>query len=200
LSDDGSITRWFGPLQAGDREAAQRLWQHFASRLIALARVRLRAAPRRAADEEDAVLSAFDSFCRGAEQGRYPRLHDRGDLWNLLVAITVRKASDQVNRERRQKRGGGAVLSEADLAQRSDDNQAFDEIIGTEPTPQMAAEMAEQCHKLLETLPDVELRSIALWRMEGYTNAEIAGKLDCARSTIQRKLQLIQARWEQQVY
>ena len=69
MSDDGSVTRWFGPLRAGDHEAAQRLWQHFASRLVGLARARLRAAPRRAADEEDAVLSAFDSFCRGAEQG-----------------------------------------------------------------------------------------------------------------------------------
>jgi DNA-directed RNA polymerase specialized sigma24 family protein len=199
LSNDGSITRWFGSLQAGNREAAQGLWQRFANRLIGLARARLQAAPRRAADEEDAVLSAFDSFCRGAEQGRFPQLQDRGDLWNLLVAITVRKVSDQVNRERRQKRGGGAVLCEADLPISSDNDRELDEIIRVEPTPQMVVEMAEQCQKLLESLPDVELRSIALWKMEGYTNAEIAGKLDCARSTIQRKLQLIQARWEQHV-
>src|SRR4051812_20737915 len=104
MSEDGSITHWFDSLQAGNRAAALGLWQRFASRLIALARVRLQAAPRRAADEEDAVLSAFDSFCRGAEQGRFPQVQDRGDLWNLLVAITVRKVSDQVNHERGQKR------------------------------------------------------------------------------------------------
>ena len=110
MSDDRSITRWFDSLQAGNREAAQELWRHFAGRLIGLARGRLREAPRRAADEEDVVLSAFDSFCRGAEQGRFPQVQDRGDLWNLLVTITVRKASDQLQHERRQKRGGGAGI------------------------------------------------------------------------------------------
>ena len=188
MSDGGSITRWFDSLQAGDREAAQGLWRRFASRLIGLARARLRAAPRRAADEEDAVLSAFGSFCRGAEQGRFPQVHDRGDLWNLLVAITIRKVSDQVQHERRQKRGGGAVLGEADLARGSDADGAFEDIIAREPTPQLAAEMAEQCHRLLELLQDEDLRSIALLKMEGYTNDEIASRLDCVRSTVQRKL------------
>jgi DNA-directed RNA polymerase specialized sigma24 family protein len=198
MSESGSITRWFDSLQEGNREAAQALWRRFASRLIDLARARLRAAPRRAADEEDAVLSAFDSFCRGAEEGRFPQVQDRGDLWNLLVAITVRKVSDQVHHERRQKRGGGAVLGEADLARRSED-QAFEDVIGSEPTPQLAAEMAEQFHRLLELLQDEELRSIALLKMEGYTNDEIAARLDCVRSTVQRKLNLIRSRWEQEV-
>ncbi len=199
MSDDGSITGWFDSLQAGDREAAQGLWRRFASRLIALARARLQSAPRRAADEEDAVLSAFDSFCRGAEEGLYPQLQDRGDLWNLLVAITVRKVSDQLKHERRQKRGAGAVLCETDLARASDGDRAFAEIISSEPTPQLAAEMGEQCQRLLELLRDADLRAIALWKMEGYTNDEIAGKLDCARSTVQRKLNLIQARWQQEI-
>ena len=198
MSDGGSITRWFDSLQAGDREAAQALWRRFASRLIGLARARLRAAPRRAADEEDAVLSAFDSFCRGAEQGRFPQVQDRGDLWNLLVAITIRKVSDQVQHESRQKRGGGAVLGEADLV-RGRDDRAFEDIIGSEPTPQLAAEMAEQCHRLLGLLQDEDLRSIALLKMEGYTNDEIADRLDCVRSTVQRKLNLIRSRWEQEV-
>ena len=34
---------------------------------------------------------------------------------------------------------------------------------------------------------------------ESWDAAEIAGKLDCARSTVQRKLNLIQARWEEYV-
>jgi DNA-directed RNA polymerase specialized sigma24 family protein len=199
MSDDGSITRWFDSLQAGNRETAQELWRRFASRLIGLARARLQSAPRRAADEEDAVLSAFDSFCRGAEQGRFPQVQDRGDLWNLLVAITIHKVSDQVQHERRQKRGGGAVLGEADLARGSDADRAFADIIGREPPPQLAAEMAEQCHRLLELLQDEDLRSIALLKMEGYTNDEIAGRLDYARSTVQRKLNLIRSRWEQEV-
>lgn len=198
VSDMGSITRWFGSLQAGNREAAQGLWQRFASRLIGLARQRLRAVPRRVADEEDAVLSAFDSFCRAAEQGRFPEVEDRVELWNLLVAITVRKASTQVKHEKRQKRGGGAVVCEADLAA-ADDNQILDQIIGSEPTPELAVEMAEQCQRLLELLGDARLRSIALWKMEGHTNDEIAAKLNCSRSTVQRKIELIQSRWGQEI-
>jgi DNA-directed RNA polymerase specialized sigma24 family protein len=199
MSEDGSITRWLDSLRGGNREAAQALWRRFANRLIGLARARLRAEPRRAADEEDAVLSAFDSFCRGAEQGRFPKVQDRGDLWNLLVAITIRKVSDQVQHESRQKRGGGAVLGEADLAQGSDAGRALENIISSEPTPQLAAELAEQCHRLLELLQDDDLRSIALLKMEGYTNDEIADRLDCVRSTVQRKLNLIRSRWEQEI-
>ena len=195
--DEGSITGWFDSLQAGDRDAAEKLWQRFANRLIDLARKRLLAARRGAADEEDAVLSAFDSFCRGAEQGRFPRWSGRDDLWSLLVAITVRKVYDHINHEKRLKRGGGAVLSEAELGWGIDPVLELNDLIGSEPTPQMAVEMAEQSQRLLEALPDPELRSIALWKMEGYTNEEIAGKLDCARSTVQRKLNLIQARWEE---
>ncbi len=192
MANDGSITRWFGSLQAGDRDAAQKLWERFSSRLIGLARARLKAAPRHVGDEEDAVLSAFDSFCRGAEQGRFPQLRDRGELWNLLVTITVRKVHDQVAHDRRQKRGGAGVLRESELA------QGFEAIMSLEPTPQLALELAEQCQRLLDLLGEEDLRSIALLKMEGYTNQEIAARLGYARSTVQRKLNLIQTCWEQE--
>jgi hypothetical protein len=52
-----------------------------------LARARLRNTPRRIADEEDVAPSAFDSFCRAARAGRFPRLDDRHDLWQILVLI-----------------------------------------------------------------------------------------------------------------
>src|SRR5262245_43166917 len=107
MAPEGSVTHWLGQLQAGDPAAAQPLWQRYFRRLVGLARQRLRHAPRRAADEEDVALSAFDSFCRGAEQGKFPRLHDRDNLWRLLVALTARKAVDLIRHEDRQKRGGG---------------------------------------------------------------------------------------------
>ena len=62
---------------SGDRDGAQALWNVYFQRLVALARVRLRGTPRRAADEEDVALSAFDSFFRGVERGRFPQLGDR---------------------------------------------------------------------------------------------------------------------------
>src|SRR5262245_38847831 len=110
----GSVTHWLGRLKGGDAAAARPLWERYFRRLVRLARRRLRGAPRRMADEEDVALSAFDSFCRGAAQGRYPRLDDRDDLWKLLVVMTARKATRLMERERRQKRGGGAAPAGAD--------------------------------------------------------------------------------------
>jgi len=65
--DQGSVTHWLGELRAGDRGAAQPLWDRYFQRLVVLARARLRAvqAATADADEEDAALSAFDSFCAG---------------------------------------------------------------------------------------------------------------------------------------
>jgi hypothetical protein len=116
MSSDGSVTHWVHELRAGNRAAAQRLWEGYFRRLVVLARQRLAGSPRRAADEEDVALSAFDSFCRGAELNRFPRLEDRNDLWQLLVVLTARKALDLRQHERRQKRGGGAVRGESVFA------------------------------------------------------------------------------------
>ena len=87
------VTLWIGQLQAGDPAATRPLWDRYFHRLVGLARKRLRGSPRRAADEEDVALSAFASFCRGVEHGRFPRLEDQDDLWRLLVTITARKAA-----------------------------------------------------------------------------------------------------------
>ena len=62
------------------------------------------------------ALSAFDSFCRGVEQGRFPQLKDRDGLWALLVLITVRKAADLANYNRRERRGSGQVRGDSALA------------------------------------------------------------------------------------
>src|SRR5438046_5072372 len=113
MPSEGSITQWLHRLQAGDPQGAERLWERYFHRLVGLARAKLQDLPRRAADEEDVALSAFASFCRGVEGGRFPQLLDRHDLWRLLVTITARKALRLARDERSQKRGGGAVLDEA---------------------------------------------------------------------------------------
>src|SRR5207244_594392 len=91
---------WLSLVKAGDLNAAQPLWERYFPRLVGMARKKLREAPRRAADEEDVALSAFDSFCRGAAQGRFPNLEDRNDLWRVLLLLTARKASHQIRDER----------------------------------------------------------------------------------------------------
>src|SRR3954469_11973834 len=105
MSSQGSVTHWISLLKAGEHAAVQPLWERYFPRLVTLARARLRGAPRRVADEEDVALSAFDSFCRRAKQGRFPQLLNRDELWHLLVVLAARKAVDLARRENRQKRG-----------------------------------------------------------------------------------------------
>jgi DNA-directed RNA polymerase specialized sigma24 family protein len=200
--DEGSVTRWLGELKAGDREAVQPLWERYFERLVRLARARLRQGRRPGAveDEEDAALSAFNSFCAGAERGRFPNLADRDDLWKLLVVITARKAGAQVQRQGRQKRGGGRVVEASDLpaggAEGREGEGLLDRIAGAEPTPEFAAMVAEEYQRLLALLDDDDLRRVALDRMEGYTTDEIAARLGVARRTVARRLDVIRRTWE----
>ena len=200
MSSEGSVTRWLAPLQAGDPDAVNQLWERYFPRLVMLARRKLQDRPRRVADEEDIALSAFASFCRGTEEGRFPQLHDRDNLWRLLVTITIRKAHQLAARERCQKRGGWMVLDEAALSRLANDQSGelgLEQLIASEPTPDFAAQLAEECQVLLARLEDSELQSVAQWKMEGFTNEEIAAKLGCALRSVERKLKVIRSLWGQ---
>ncbi len=87
-------------------------------------------------------------------------------------------------------RGGGRVQSLADL-----DLMDADAILAAEPSPELAAQRTEECQRLLARLPDESLRTVALWKMEGYTNAEIAARLGCVPQTVERKLRAIRTVW-----
>jgi DNA-directed RNA polymerase specialized sigma24 family protein len=197
MSSAGSVTYWLQLLPNGDPAAAEQLWQRYFQRLVHLACKKLRGAPRRLADEEDVALSAFDSFFRGAEQGRFPRLNDREDLWQVLMMITARKAVDLIQHEHRKKRGGGAVHNEGARGG-TDDSAAvpgLDEVLGREPTPAFAAQVAEELQHLLGLLADDQMRSIALLKMEGYSHEEIGTRVGCAVRTVRRRLRLIRSTW-----
>jgi len=193
-----SITAWIGRLQTGDPAAAQKLWERYFQSLVRLARQRLRGAKTRAADEEDVVQEAFDSFFRAAQAGRFPQLHDRDDLWQLLVRITENKALDQRKQASRQKRGGGQVRGHSIFAGAGDASASpgFDGVASAEPTPDFAAETIEQWRNLLAALADPQLEQIALLKMQGHTHEEIADRLGVVPDTIGRKLKLIRAKWE----
>jgi DNA-directed RNA polymerase specialized sigma24 family protein len=191
-----SVTAWIDQLRAGDRAAAEPLWRDYFQRLVGLARAKLRGRlPTAMAGPEDVALSAFDSFCRGVAQGRFPQLADRDDLWRLLFVITERKATDLVNHEWAQKRGGGNVRHEGSVTGESRATPSLDRVASLEPTPEQAALVADEVHQLLESLENDKLRAVALAKMEGYTNKEIAQRLGVAEPTIERKLGRIRKIW-----
>jgi RNA polymerase sigma factor (sigma-70 family) len=191
---EGSVTRQIGMLKEGDQAAAQQLWQRYFRRLVYVARQRLHPSVRRVADEEDVALRAFTAFCQRAEQGRLPQVRDRDDLWRLLVTLTVRMAVDEVRREHRQKRGGREGSSQASSASLPPRDANPDHYPAPQPSPEFVAQVAEECDRLLGALDDETLKSIAVWKIEGYTNEEIAANLGVVLRTVERKVRTIRQR------
>lgn len=197
MHSQSSVSAWIAGLKASEADAAQKIWDHYAIRLVDIARRKLGNAPRGIADEEDIAQSVFRSVCRGAASGRFRDLKTRDDLWWMLLAITRQKVVNHIRRETAQKRGTGRVQSEAALAGIADGSQIFtlDQLVGDEPTPEFLVMLEEQNRRLLSLLRDDLLRRIAICRIEGYTVAEIATVLALSTRSVERKLQLIRSKW-----
>jgi DNA-directed RNA polymerase specialized sigma24 family protein len=196
---EGSVTRWIADVRAGDDSAVQKIWERYFHQLVERTRRKLRTIARRAVegDEEDAALCAFDSLCRGMACGQFPHLNNRDDLARLLFALSVHKALHQIEREKRQKRGGNKLLRESDLraAEDAGEGAVLDSFTGDEPTPEFSAIVTETYHRLRERLGDDELRTIFDLRLEGYSRKEISDRLGCTVRTITRKLDVIRETW-----
>jgi DNA-directed RNA polymerase specialized sigma24 family protein len=198
MASGGSITHWIKELREGDSAAAEALWHCYFPRLVEFARDKLQGAGRGMADEEDVALSVLNCFYRVAQEGRYPDLADRNGLWRLLLQITSRRAIDLMRCEKRKRRGGGQIRR--GVIGCSSDSQGEGSLLSqmpdNSPTPEFAAMMADECRRLLEQLHDVELRAIALAKVEGLGNAEIAAQLNCSERTVERRLNLIREKWK----
>ncbi len=183
MSSADPVTVWIAQVKEGRHSAVRPLLERYFQRLVQLARARLQGVPGLAHYDEDVALSAFHSLCLGAQRDRFPQLEDRGDLWRLLAVLTVRKAIDLQRRRRPQ----GA------------DEETMEQLLSREPPPELAAEVSEEYRRLLDRLGDPQLQAIALWKVEGYTNAEIAGRLGCVVRSVERKLHRIRLLWEPEV-
>jgi RNA polymerase sigma factor (sigma-70 family) len=179
-----------------DPAAARRLWELYFARLLRLVNRKLPRHLRRAFDEEDVALSAFKSLCAGFARGRFPH-REEGSLWGVLVVIAARKAQAYLRHHNRRKRGGGRVLGESAVRRPGDEpgRVGLEAILGDEPTPDFAAQVAEEYERLLAALGDEGLRTIAALKMQGYSVEEIAEQTGSTRRTIERRLQIIRRTW-----
>lgn len=199
MTDKNSVSGWIEAAKQGDETSIRRLWERYRQRVLRLASRKLQGSPRRVADEEDVALSAFARFCLGMQEGRFPRLERRDDLWRLLAKITVEKSLDYLRKEQRLKRGEGRVRGDSAflISPEESGRLGLEQILCDAPTPELAASFAEECGNLLESLDDERLQEIAIGKLEGYTNAELAERYGCAVSTIGRALHLIRRKWQE---
>ena len=198
MVQNGSVTRLIQLLRSGDpteRDLAARLiWRRYFRDLLELARNNLNRRIRRREDEEDVLQSMYKSFCLRQQRGEFD-LAGRDALWKLLVTITLRKARNAAKKQMRDKRDIAREQTISDRDESESANWALEQMDAAGPSPAEAAVLNEALERRLEALENPELRQIALWRLEGYTNREIADRLDCTERSVERRLERIRSKW-----
>jgi RNA polymerase sigma factor (sigma-70 family) len=180
-----SVTHLIRAAQHDRASAVGPLLAVYFDRLVHLARKRLKGLPGLINYDEDLALRSFFSVYRRVQDPQRPlRLTGRDDLWRLLATRTISRTIDLIRRYR-----PGEIPGEHDLEQ----------LLTRDPTPEEAAATADECRRLLELLDEPELRQVALWKVEGYTNEEIAARLDCVERTVERKVRRIRLLWKHEL-
>ena len=168
------------------RDAAmERIQRKFYDGLVRYARSKLRTRTVDTADAHDVALSALMSFIGHAEKGEFRTLDNREHVRKLLFTIAFRKAMRVVERKSAATNGGNHVRCSwpsGDIPG-VDGKLVLDEII--------LQESLEQVRNLVQKIPDVKARTVAILFLEDRTLEEMAGQLSCATRTIERKLRLI---------
>jgi RNA polymerase sigma factor (sigma-70 family) len=180
-----SVTRLIRAAQHDRSSAVGALLAVYFERLVQLARKRLQNLPGMANYDEDLALRSFYSVYRRVRDPERPlQLAGRDDLWRLLATRTISRAIDLIRRHRPEEVAG-----------------AYDaeQLLTREPTPEEVAATSDECRRLLDLLEEPELRQIALWKVEGYTNEEIATRLDCVPRTVERKVSRIRLLWKHEL-
>ena len=179
---DNLVARW----RAGDPQAAVELYDSYAARLIALARTRLSSKLAQRVDAEDVVQSAYRSFFGRTAAGQY-QAEQGGDLWRLLLTITLGKLQHQVERHTAQKRG---VHREQNFA--TEDSLQFlqPHLAARDPSPVEAVAMTEELEAVMARLEPLPRRILEL-RLQGHLLEDIAATVGCSQRTVRRILERI---------
>ena len=185
---NASVTQWMHDLRRGDEYAASRLWDSLRTRLMQLARGTMKGNVPRGYDEEDVALSAFAKLVQSLQIGSYEELAGRGELWKLVATIALNKARDRAREENRQRRGGNVTHQPMN-------NDLAAVLTSATEDPASVALVQEECRRLISQLDEPNLQLVALLKVEGFTNVEIAKRLDCTQRSVYRRLNLIREIW-----
>lgn len=186
MPDDDSI-RLLERVRAQDAAAAEELFHRYLHRLIALAGSRLNGQLARRVDADDIVQSAYRSFFRGAQQGKFV-LQRSGDLWRLLAAITLNKLAKQRERHGAAQRDVSTELSVHNIM--GSLSGVCPDALATDPTPEQAAAIIDEVEFVMRGL-DPTQRQILMMRLDGHQLTEIAAEVSRSERTVRRTLDRI---------
>jgi RNA polymerase sigma-70 factor (ECF subfamily) len=190
MSGDSSFVHLMDRLKSGDNEAARRIFNAYAHRLIGLARTRMVGGVLQKEDPEDVVQSALASFFR--RQARDPfDLTSWDSLWSLLTVITLRKCGHRSEYYRALCRD---ISHEAPLASDEESTGSF-LAIAREPSPAEVAVLRDLLDQVLRGLDERERRIVEL-ALENYGVAEISQMVGRSEYLVRRLLERVRTRWE----
>lgn len=187
MSVVGSVSQLIAQAKDGDEFALAELHERYWPALVNIARGRLKGAPIRDRDAEDVAQTAFIALYQNLKANRLPDVGNRLQLLALLSHIVACRAINEIKRVMTQKQGGGQVVtgSPIDLLVRSDEH-----------SPIQKAILNDCYHYYVNGLSN-NLRPIAELHLAGFTNREIAQKLNCVERTVERKIALLRVRWQE---
>lgn len=195
MTFDPPITELLQQVLMGKDEAITRLFECYYPKLVCFAENKIQGAPRQMADGEDIAACAITSFCQAVKLGRFSKLRNRQGLWRLLRKITANKAIDHWRRETCATRGGGKTQNEPGAG---DSNRAYgglDQWLIDKNTPESEVLTVETCNERLKVLSP-HLRDVALAKLEGDTNREVAERLGITQRTVESSLKTIRKKWK----
>lgn len=193
MSSTTSILKLIEASRAGG-DHSELLWTRYTPRMQRLANGwirRMSGHPVRNGNSE--LDEAFESFYQSLVSGRYSELRGSDELWRLLAVIAMRRVVKSSQSEADQQEGLSEDRIDRLDASLSTDTELFEDL---DLPPDFSAGMAVECRRLLRLLDDPELEALVLWKLEGFTNDEIAEHMGRTRRTIQRMLRLVRQIWE----
>lgn len=141
---------------------------------------------------DDIASIVFHEFLKGLNEGRFRRLENRKDLWQVLVMLTQRRSADSARKALCKKRSTERTALAAGDAPTIDEQFG---LVSDQPTPEQVVLLEEEFDRRIRSLEDKKLQTIALAKMSGFSNEEISQQLDCSVRSIERKLSIIRRRW-----
>jgi RNA polymerase sigma factor (sigma-70 family) len=174
-------------LRAGDQQIVREFCDEYGAMMHSLAEKHLASGLRRRIGPEDVVQSACRTFLRRAKGGEFA-LSDSDELWRLVCAITLTKVREQARFHLRKKRG-----LQKETTPSPDMSLSGIMPAAQGPTPEDAAEFADQFRELMSTLNEEEQQLVQL-KLDDCTNEEAAQQLGCSERTVRRILKQVQSR------